>query len=78
MSLEGAIVTERFVSLGRRSAIERVAHFFVELAERLTFVKLAARTEFKFPLSKYVLGDALGLSAITSTAFCINCVTKNS
>ena len=64
VSLEGAMVTESLVSLGRRSAIERVAHFFVELAERLTFVRLATRTEFKFPLSQYVLGDVLGLSAI--------------
>ena len=64
VSLEGAMVTESLVSLGRRSAIERVAHFFVELAERLTSVGLATGTEFKFPLTQYVLSDALGLSAI--------------
>ena len=63
-SLDGGIVAERLVSIGRRSALERMAHFFVELAERLTSVGLATRTEFKFPLTQYVLGDALGLSAI--------------
>ena len=63
-SLDGAFVAERLVSIGRRSALERMAHFFVELAERLTSVGLATRTEFKFPLTQYVLGDALGLSAI--------------
>jgi CRP-like cAMP-binding protein len=64
LSLEGAMIAERLVSIGRRSAIARMAHFFAELAERLTSVGLATPTEFKFPLTQYVLGDALGLSAI--------------
>ena len=63
-SRDEAMVVEHLVSIGRRSAIERTAHFFMELAERLSLVGLATETEFKCPLSQTVLGDALGLSAI--------------
>jgi CRP-like cAMP-binding protein len=34
------------------------------LAERLRLVGLATETEFKCPLSQFVLADALGLTAI--------------
>lgn len=59
-----AMVVEHLVSIGRRSAIERTAHFFMELAERLMLVGLATETEFQCPLNQYVIADALGLSAI--------------
>ena len=58
------MVVEHLVSIGRRSAIERTAHFFMELAERLTLIGMATETEFKCPLSQFVIADALGLSAI--------------
>ena len=63
-SRDEAMVVEHLVSVGRRSAIERTAHFFMELGERLTFVGLNAQAEFECPLTQYVLADALGLSAI--------------
>lgn len=63
-SRDEAMVVEHLVSIGRRSAIERTAHFFMELAERLSLIGLATETEFKCPLNQYVLADALGLSAI--------------
>jgi len=63
-SRDEAMVVEHLVSIGRRNALERTAHFFMELAERLTLVGLATSTEFKCPLNQYVLADALGLSAI--------------
>jgi hypothetical protein len=53
-----------FASVGRRSAIERTAYFFTELAERLNLIGPATEIEFKCPLSQHVLADALGLSAI--------------
>ena len=59
-----AMAVEHLVSVGRRNALERTAHFFMELSERLTLVGLATQTEFKCPLNQYVLADALGLSAI--------------
>jgi CRP-like cAMP-binding protein len=58
------MVVEHLVNIGRRSAIERTAHFFMELAERLSLVGLATETEFKCPLSQFVLADALGLTAV--------------
>ena len=59
-----AMVVEHLVNIGPRSALERTAHFFMELAERLTLVGLATETEFKCPLSQFVFADALGLTAI--------------
>ena len=58
------MVVEHLVSVGRRTALERTAHFFMELAERLTLVGLATETDFKCPLSQFVIADALGLTAI--------------
>jgi CRP-like cAMP-binding protein len=63
-SRDEAMVVEHLVNIGRRSALERTAHFFMELAERLTLVGLATETEFKCPLSQFVLADALGLTSI--------------
>ena len=63
-SRDEAMVVEHLVSIGRRNAIERTAHFFVELCERLQLVGLATESEFMCPLNQYVLADALGLSAI--------------
>jgi len=58
------MAVEHLVSIGRRSAIERTAHFLMEVAERLHLVGLATGTEFKCPLSQFVLADVLGLTAI--------------
>ena len=63
-SRDEAMVVEHLVNIGRRSAIERTAHFFLELHERLLLVGLATEREFICPLNQYVLADALGLSAI--------------
>jgi CRP-like cAMP-binding protein len=63
-SRDEAMVVEHLVNIGRRSAVERTAHFFLELCERLRLVGLASEVEFICPLNQYVLADALGLSAI--------------
>jgi CRP-like cAMP-binding protein len=63
-SRDEAMVVEHLVNIGRRSAIERTAHFFMELAERLNMIGQATETEFKCPLSQFVLADALGLTSI--------------
>jgi CRP-like cAMP-binding protein len=64
VSRDEAIAVEHLVGIGRRSAIERVAHFFLELGQRLQLVGLATETKFECPLNQYLLGDALGLTAI--------------
>ena len=59
-SRDEAMVVEHLVSIGRRNAIERTAHFFMELAERLSLIGQATETEFECPLSQFVIADALG------------------
>jgi CRP-like cAMP-binding protein len=63
-SRDEAMVVEHLVNIGRRNAIERTAHFFMELAERLSLIGLGTEAEFKCPLTQFVLADALGLTAI--------------
>jgi CRP-like cAMP-binding protein len=63
-SQDDSMVVDHLVSIGRRSAIERTAHLFLELHERLQRIGLATDQAFACPLNQYVLADALGLSAI--------------
>ncbi|TYB84342.1 Crp/Fnr family transcriptional regulator [Oceaniovalibus sp. ACAM 378] len=63
-SMDKAIAVERLVSLGRRNAPERMAHFLLELGERLMVVGLATEKGYDCPLSQFHLADALGLSAV--------------
>ena len=63
-SRDEAMVVEHLVNVGRRNAIERTAHFFMEMAERLSLIGHATPAKFKCPLSQFVLADALGLTAI--------------
>jgi CRP/FNR family nitrogen fixation transcriptional regulator len=51
---------DHVLTLGRRSAIERVASFFIELAERLD-----ADCEFDLPMSRQDMADFLGLTIET-------------
>jgi CRP-like cAMP-binding protein len=59
-----AMVVEHLVNIGRRNAIERTAHFFMELAERHSLIQSTNEIEFKYLLNQVVLADALGLTAI--------------
>jgi CRP-like cAMP-binding protein len=61
---EQAILQQRLISIGRRSAISRVAHLLLELGSRLKLVGLADHHGYKCPLSQELLGDALGLTKI--------------
>ena len=61
-SCESTIYAEHLVDLGRRSALERVAHFLLELLTRLRTVGLADDQSFKIPLTQELIADALGLS----------------
>lgn len=63
-SRDEAMIVEHLVSLGRRNAIERTAHFILELHDRLQLVGLAENNEFDCPLNQDSFADALGLSAI--------------
>jgi CRP-like cAMP-binding protein len=59
---EAAIYAERLIDIGRRSALERVAHFLLELYSRLEIVGLAHDWTCPMPFTQELIGDALGLS----------------
>jgi CRP-like cAMP-binding protein len=63
-SRDEAMVVEHLVGIGRRSALERTAHFLLELGARLKLVGMASKEGYACPLSQYLLADALGLSAV--------------
>ncbi len=53
---------EHIVDIGRRTPVERLAHFLLEIHARLQLVGHAGETEFDLPISQEVMSDALGLS----------------
>jgi CRP-like cAMP-binding protein len=59
---EAAIYAERLIDVGRRSALERVAHFLLELLTRLRTVGLADEKSYRMPLTQELIADVLGLS----------------
>lgn len=61
---EQAVLLERLVNLGRRSALQKVAHFSLEMFARLKRTNIYTDNQFRMPLPQHVLGDALGLSAV--------------
>ncbi len=61
-SCEAAMYAERLTDVGRRTALERVAHFLLELLTRLQAVGPAQARSFRLPLTQELIADALGLS----------------
>lgn len=63
-TLEEALLLDHAVRLGRLTAVERVAHFLLELQQRLEIAGLGDRQRFPLPLTQEILADALGLSIV--------------
>ena len=61
-SSDSAMLGEHLISLGRRRAIERVAHLLLELHARLYRIGLADENSYRLPLTQEMVSDALGLS----------------
>ena len=59
---EATVYAEHIIDIGRRTALERLAHFLLEMHERLKLVGRATESAFDLPISQEVMGDALGLS----------------
>ncbi len=59
---EAALYAEHITDAGRRTPIERLARFLLEIHARLAMVGRASEPEFDLPFSQEVMGDALGLS----------------
>jgi CRP-like cAMP-binding protein len=60
---DAALYVDHLTSIGRRSAVERVANFLMEMLARLNVVGLADENSFQLPLTQEQISDALGLSA---------------
>jgi CRP-like cAMP-binding protein len=63
-NIDAAIHREWTMSLGRRSALGRMAHLFCEIRERLDVVGLAEDDSYDFPLTQQELGECLGLTSV--------------
>lgn len=63
-SRQQALLTERLVSLARRSAHEKLAHFLYEMYLRLLQTGAYDDGHFRLPLSQEQIADALGLSTV--------------
>ena len=59
---DATLYAERIVDIGRRTPIERLAHFLLELHMRLSMVGRASESAFDLPISQEVMSDTLGLS----------------
>ena len=59
---EAAMYGERLAAVGRRGALERVAHFILEMAHRLHGVEIGDGISFRMPLTQEQIADILGLS----------------
>ncbi|MFN3387693.1 MAG: Crp/Fnr family transcriptional regulator [Allosphingosinicella sp.] len=62
--LDAAIHRERILSVGRRSAVARIAHLFCELYVRLGIVGLTDGESYRLPLTQTDLADATGLTSV--------------
>lgn len=63
-TLDGALHRERIMSLGTRTAVERLAHLVCETAMRLNVVGLGDERGFDSPLTQNDLAELLGLSMV--------------
>jgi CRP-like cAMP-binding protein len=61
---EVAILTERAISIGRRSAFERVAHLLCELTLRLKAIGHGTASGFRLVMTQEDMADMLGLTAV--------------
>jgi CRP-like cAMP-binding protein len=59
-----AAIAQHLTNVGRRSALARTAHLFLELRARLERIGSVTRNSYECPLTQYDLADALGLTPI--------------
>ena len=63
-NMDAAIHREWTLSLGRRTALGRLAHLFSELNVRLGLVGLADNNSYDFPMTQIELAESLGLTSV--------------
>ena len=62
--IDAAIQRERMLSVGRRSAVARVAHLMCELYTRLSLVNDVDGLSFSLPITQMDIADATGLTSV--------------
>ncbi len=62
--LDAAINRESILSVGRRTALARVAHLLCEVKARLDLVDLVKDGRYQFPLTQADIADATGLTSV--------------
>jgi CRP-like cAMP-binding protein len=62
--IDASIFREWIANVGRRTALERIAHVICECFVRLRAVGLAKEKTFELPLTQAEFGDATGLSNV--------------
>lgn len=64
LSIDTAVTEELLLSIGHRTALERMAHFLCELEFRLRRVRLADHAQFLLNMTQADMGAYLALSAV--------------
>ncbi|WP_267427966.1 helix-turn-helix domain-containing protein [Methylobacterium sp. GC_Met_2] len=62
--VDAATLREWLMNIGRRSAVERLAHLFCELLVRLEAVGCATQDTYSLPVTQVDLADTTGLTAV--------------
>jgi CRP-like cAMP-binding protein len=62
--IDAAIHREHILSIGRRTALSRIAHLLCELYVRLEVVGQAAEGRFQLPLTQADIADVTGLTSV--------------
>jgi DNA-binding transcriptional ArsR family regulator len=62
--VDGAVLSQWVVNVGRRDARTRVAHLICEMAVRYKAVRPAQEFFFDFPVTQGQIGDMLGLTPV--------------
>lgn len=62
--VDAALHREKILSVGRRSALSRLAHLFCELHVRLGVVEMVQGMSYALPLTQSQLADAAGLTQV--------------
>ncbi|KAB0680367.1 Crp/Fnr family transcriptional regulator [Aureimonas leprariae] len=57
-----AIIAEHLVSIGKRDALERTAHFLLEFGSRMGSIGRFSNDSYECPISQPILADALGIT----------------
>ena len=63
-AVEQTCMINQITRLGRRSAYERLAHFLLEIRERLMLAGIGNGKIFQMPLTQELIADVLGLTSV--------------